>query len=77
MLDLFMSPRNYFRLREALLSVLAGDIFGKTPIWRSLLAFKAIYYLTSLANLKRTITAWKRRKLNIRPLEEAEEAGCR
>jgi 2-polyprenyl-6-methoxyphenol hydroxylase-like FAD-dependent oxidoreductase len=77
MRNLFMSPRNNFRVREALLSVLAGDIFGKTPIWRSLLAFKAIYYLTSLANLKRTITAWKRRKMNIRPLEEAEEAGCR
>ncbi len=77
MRNLFMSPRNYFRVREALLSVLAGDIFGKTPIWRSLLAFKAIYYLTSLANLKRTVTAWKRRKTNIHPLEEAEEVGCR
>jgi hypothetical protein len=77
MRNLFMSPRNYFRIREALLSVLAGDIFGKTPIWRSLLAFKAIYYLTSLANLKRTVMAWKRRKTNIFPLEEAEEVGCR
>lgn len=77
MRDLFMSPRNPFRVREALLSVLAGDIFGKTPIWRSLLAFKAIYYLTSLANLKRTVTAWKLRKVNIRPLDEAEEAGAR
>ncbi|MBU1263890.1 MAG: NAD(P)/FAD-dependent oxidoreductase [Thiobacillus sp.] len=77
MRDLFMSPRNYFRVREALLSVLAGDIFGKTPIWRSLLVFKAIYHLTSLANLQRTVTAWKRRKLNIRPLDEVEEAGAR
>jgi len=77
MRDLFMSPRNNFRIREALLSVLAGDIFGKTPIWPSLLAFKAIYYLTSLANLRRTVAAWKRRKINIRPLNEAEEAGAR
>ncbi len=36
MRDLFMSPRNVLRVKEALLSVLAGDIFGKTPIWRSL-----------------------------------------
>ncbi|MDP1927743.1 MAG: NAD(P)/FAD-dependent oxidoreductase [Thiobacillus sp.] len=72
MRNLFMSPRNHFRVREALLSVLAGDIFGKTPIWRSLLAFKAIYYLTSLANLKRTLMAWKRRKQNIRFVEEPE-----
>ncbi len=77
MRDLFMSPRNHFRVREALLSVLAGDIFGKTPIWRSLFAFKAIYYLTSLANLKRTVTAWKLRKVNIRPLDDAKEAGAR
>ncbi|MDP1644213.1 MAG: hypothetical protein Q8K35_02255 [Thiobacillus sp.] len=77
MRNLFMTPRNYFRVREALLSVLAGDIFGKTPIWRSLLAFKAIYYLTFLANLKRTIMAWKRRKLNIRSVNDAEGVGCR
>jgi 2-polyprenyl-6-methoxyphenol hydroxylase-like FAD-dependent oxidoreductase len=76
MRDLFMSPGNVYRVQEALLSVLAGDIFGKTPIWRSLLAFKAIYYIASVANLKHTVTAWKRRKLNIRPLDEAEEAGA-
>jgi 2-polyprenyl-6-methoxyphenol hydroxylase-like FAD-dependent oxidoreductase len=77
MRNLFMSPRNYFRVREALLSALAGDIFGKTPIWRSLLAFKLIYYLSSVANLKRTIMAWKRRKLNIRSVDDAEGVGCR
>jgi choline dehydrogenase-like flavoprotein len=77
MRDLFMSPRNNFRVREALLSVLAGDIFGKTPIRRSLLAFKTINYLTSLVNLRRTVTAWKRRKVNIRPLDDVEEAACR
>lgn len=75
MRDLFMSPSNVFRVKEALLSVLAGDIFGKTPIWRSLLVFKAIYYLASLANLKRTIGAWKRRRLNIRYVEDAEGAS--
>jgi hypothetical protein len=77
MRNLFMSPRNVFRVKEALLSVLAGDIFGKTPIWRSLLAFKAIYYLASVANLKPTIQAWKRRKVNVRYVEDTEEIGCR
>lgn len=75
--DLFMSPCNVFRVKEALLSVLAGDIFGKTPIWRSLWMFKTIYYLTSLASLKRTILAWKRRKLDIRYLEDPDEVACR
>ncbi len=73
MRNLFMSPRNVFRVQEALLSVLAGDIFGKTPIWRSLKAFKAIYYLASLANIKANFLAWKRRRLNIRYLEDTAE----
>ncbi len=77
MRDLFMSPSNVFRVKEALLSVLAGDIFGETPIWRSLRVFKAIYYFASLANMKRTIMAWRQRRLNIQYIEDAEEAGSR
>lgn len=69
--NLFMNPRNIFRMKEAILSVLAGDIFGKTPIWRSILLFKCIYYVSSLANLKRTIIAWRRRKYNIRSVPDA------
>ncbi|WP_295582713.1 NAD(P)/FAD-dependent oxidoreductase [uncultured Lamprocystis sp.] len=76
MRDMFMSPRNVFRVKEALLSVLAGDIFGKTPIWRSVLAFKAIYYLSAVANLKHTFMAWRQRKVNIRYVEETKEIGC-
>jgi 2-polyprenyl-6-methoxyphenol hydroxylase-like FAD-dependent oxidoreductase len=77
MRDMFMAPSNIFRVKESLLSVLAGDIFGKTPIWRSLLMFKVLYYLASLANLKRTIMAWRKRKTNIRYVEDTEGAGCR
>lgn len=72
MRDMFMSPRNVLRVKEALLSVLAGDIFGKTPIWHSLRVFKAIYYLSSLARLKRTLIAWKQHKLDIRYAEDPE-----
>jgi flavin-dependent dehydrogenase len=72
MRSLFMGPSNVFRVQEALLSVLAGDIYGKTPIWGSLRILKAIYYLASLANLKRTLVAWKQRKFNIRYVEESE-----
>jgi hypothetical protein len=75
MRELFMAPRNIFRVKEALLSVLAGDIFGNTPIWRSILAFKVIYYLSALTNLKATIVAWRRRKVNIRYVEDTQEFG--
>jgi len=71
MRNLFMGPRNLFRMQEALLSVLAGDVFGKTRIWPHLLAFKALYYGISLANLRRTYDAWKKRKSNIRPADAA------
>lgn len=77
MRDLFMSPSNVFRVKEALLSVLAGDIFGKTPIWPSIWTFKAIYYIASLRNLRHTLTAWKRRKFNIRYTDDPEGVHCR
>lgn len=69
MRDLFMAPRNVLRMKEALVSVLAGDIYGKTPIWRSLAAFKLVYYAASLARLPRTWAAWRQRLRNIRQPE--------
>ena len=61
MRELFLGPRNVLRMREALLSVLAGDIYGRTPIWSSLRAFKGLYYLLSLAHLRRSWRAARRR----------------
>ena len=42
---------------------------GDTPIWKSLGAFKAVYYIVSFANLKRSIAAIRRRRINIQPVE--------
>ncbi|WP_413436521.1 NAD(P)/FAD-dependent oxidoreductase [Sulfuriferula sp. GW1] len=74
MRNMFMGPRNIFRVKEALLSVLAGDVFGKTPIRRPLLIFKALYYTASLFNFRRTLQAWRTRKLNIRAVDETGAA---
>lgn len=68
MRELFMHPRNTLRMKEALLSVLAGDIFAKTPIWPSLNAFKGIYYASSLFNPRRSLAALRRRRRNIQPV---------
>ncbi|MES1162738.1 MAG: tryptophan 7-halogenase, partial [Rhizobacter sp.] len=54
MREFFMHPQNPMRVKEALLSLLAGDIFGQTPIWGSLRIMKALYYLVSIGNLRRT-----------------------
>ena len=65
MRELFMGPRNPLRVKEALLSLLAGDIHGRTPIWASLALFKAIYYLTCLGNAPRAWRAWRARQRNV------------
>ena len=73
MRDFFMYPKNVLRVKEALLSVLAGDIFGKTPIWRSLLVFKALYYSANVLQPRRAYAAWKKRRWNIRPVDDSAQ----
>lgn len=69
MRDMFMAPRNLLRMKEAMIGLLAGDLYSDTPIWQSLRAFKATYYLLSLLNLRRSLSAARRRAANIRPDE--------
>lgn len=71
MREFFMSPSNVFRAKEAVLSMLAGDIFGKTPIWSSIFAFKMLYYIANIAQPKKAFMGWKRRKFNIRKVDDA------
>ena len=42
-----MNPENMFRVREAVVSVLAGDLFRKTPMTLPLAAFRVIYHIKS------------------------------
>jgi flavin-dependent dehydrogenase len=72
MRNMFMHPGNVMRVKEALLSLLAGDIFGTTPIWKSIRILKGIYYISALGSPRRALMAWKKRKFNIRPVEDAE-----
>ncbi len=69
--NMFMEPRNFFRVQEAMLSVLAGDLFGKTRIGGPLLIFKGFYYLASIANFGRTWKALQMRRNNIRAADES------
>jgi flavin-dependent dehydrogenase len=61
MRELFLGPRNVLRMEEALLSLLAGDIFGGTPIWGRLRLFKGLYYFLSLLHAGRSLRAWRSR----------------
>ncbi len=71
MRELFMGPRNFLRVKEALLALLSGDVFGKSPIGPSLFAFKVLFYLMSLADLRTTLRVWRRRRENIRDADVA------
>jgi hypothetical protein len=51
--------------------MLAGDIFGKTPIWSSIRAFKIIYYLANIMQPRKAFMGWKRRKFNIRKVDDS------
>ncbi len=64
--DLFMYPRNPLRAREAVMSILAGDIYRGTPYKPSLLAFKAFYYMNLLKNPVAAARGLRERKKNIR-----------
>ncbi len=75
--DMFMAPRNVFRVQEALLSVLAGDVFGSTPIWGSLRVLKAIFYLDALRHLRRSLRAMVLRRRQIDPRGGPDGAASR
>ncbi len=47
--SLFMRHGNPFRMREAVLSLLSGDVFRPSPIHQRLRLFKGVYYLKALA----------------------------
>ena len=60
--DMFMGPSNMLRMQEAVLSLLAGDLFRGTPIHWSLRAFKAVYYFLNLTHPRRSFAAWRHRR---------------
>jgi hypothetical protein len=64
--NIFMNPRNVWRMQEALLSILAGDLFRDTPIGPRMLGFKLIYYCNCLSILPQAIRTWAWRRRNVK-----------
>lgn len=59
--QLFMSEGSVFKMEEAVLSVLAGDAFGKSPTRIPIFLFKIAYYLVYLFNFRENWVASRRR----------------
>ena len=74
MRELFMYPRNPLRAREAVMSILAGDLYRGTPYQASLLAFKAFYYMNLMKNPVAAVRNWRERVSNIRDVSLAADA---
>jgi len=72
---IFMQPRNVWRMQEALLSILAGDLFRSTPVGPRLLGFKFIYYCSCISILPQAIKTWAWRRRNV--AMAAQDAGGR
>ena len=65
------------RMKEALLSLLAGDLFGGTPIWNSVRAFKIIYYFLAAASPPHAAALAPSPASTFAPAEAAMSAGDR
>ncbi len=48
MRELFQHPRNTWQIEQAVIAMLAGDVFDNRPVLRRLRAFRAIYAVTAL-----------------------------
>ena len=73
--NLLMAPRNYFRVQEALLSLLAGDVFRSRAVHVRLLFFKAIYYVGGAFSFRSSLSAWRQRRRAAREAYQDPAAG--
>ena len=63
--DMFMHPKNVFKVKQGMMSLLAADIHHGPAYRRSLFMFKVLYYAISIAHLPRTVRGWRRHRVNI------------
>ncbi len=61
---LFMEPKNTFHMQEAVISVLAGDLFRDTPLKLPLTLFKALYYSMFTLHFVSSWRGYMRRRRN-------------
>ncbi len=59
---LFRNPRNVLRVEEAMISMLAGDVFRDNGVRWRLHVFKLLYYVTSTVYWRESLAAWMQRR---------------
>jgi len=63
---LFANPRNTWQVEQAVISMLAGDVFDNRPVLRRLRLFRLIYAFNALQLAPRAFHGWVRRKRQVR-----------
>ncbi|WP_152640473.1 NAD(P)/FAD-dependent oxidoreductase [Xanthomonas sp. MUS 060] len=66
MRELFAQPRNVLQVEQAVLAMLAGDVFDNRAALRRLRVFRIIYTISALAMLPRAWSAWRHRRRQAR-----------
>jgi flavin-dependent dehydrogenase len=59
---LFMNPNNQWGIQSAVISLLAGDVYGEPAVERRLRLFRTFYYLVCLRFLPQSFNHWRRRR---------------
>ena len=63
---LFSEPRNDFKLEQAVISMLAGDVFdNRAVLWR-LYLFRLLYALNAVAIAPQALRGWRERRRRVR-----------
>jgi flavin-dependent dehydrogenase len=65
MRHLFNHPRNAWQVEQAVISMLAGDVFDNRKVLRRLRIFRAIYAITALQLAPQALRGWLRRRRQV------------
>ena len=63
---LFSAPRNDWQLEQAVISMLAGDVFDNPAVRKRLYAFRLVYALNAVAIAPRALRGWMQRRRQAR-----------
>lgn len=66
MQHLFNNPRNVWQVEQAVISMLAGDVFDNREVLKRLRLFRLIYSFTALQLAPRALRGWLRRRRAVR-----------
>jgi hypothetical protein len=73
MLRLFAHPRDVLQVEQAMVSMLAGDVFSSPRVWWRLQLFKLIYLATWLSLWRRSLRNNRARRRQVKVVFEGED----